>query len=98
MTGGKLHALHSLLKSGAPQYDDPATSSRVYAVSRSGLRELLDETALGDTIRIAEAARSRAATITVGDCDRPGSGQVSAALVGRGSAVVGFVSGLAGRL
>lgn len=53
----QLHVLDSLLKSGAPRYEDPATSSRVYAVSRSGFRRLLDEAAVGDTIRIADAAR-----------------------------------------
>lgn len=53
----QLHALDSLLKSGAPKYEDPATSSRVYAVDRAGFRALLDEAAVGDTIRIADAAR-----------------------------------------
>jgi DNA invertase Pin-like site-specific DNA recombinase len=53
----QLHALDSLLKSGAPAYEDPATSSRVYAINRSGFRRLLDEAAVGDTIRIADAAR-----------------------------------------
>jgi putative DNA-invertase from lambdoid prophage Rac len=53
----QLHSLDSLLKSGAPRYEDPATSSRVYAINRSGFRRLLDEAAVGDTIRIADAAR-----------------------------------------
>jgi len=53
----QLHALDGLLKSGAPKYEDPATSSRVYAINRSGFRRLLDEAAVGDTIRIADAAR-----------------------------------------
>lgn len=53
----QLHALGSLLKSGAPRYEDPATSSRVYAINRAGFRALLDEAAVGDTIRIADAAR-----------------------------------------
>ncbi|WP_171052977.1 recombinase family protein [Streptomyces marianii] len=53
----QLHALGDLLKSGAPKYEDPATSSRVYAINRSGFRELLDEAAVGDTIGIADAAR-----------------------------------------
>nr|WP_083828238.1 MULTISPECIES: recombinase family protein [Protofrankia] len=53
----QLHALDSLFKSGAPRYEDPATSSRVYAINRSGFRRLLDEAAVGDTIRIADAAR-----------------------------------------
>jgi DNA invertase Pin-like site-specific DNA recombinase len=53
----QLRALDSLLTSGAPTYEDPVTSSRVYAVDRSGFRRLLDEAAVGDTIRIADAAR-----------------------------------------
>ncbi|MGD6765963.1 recombinase family protein [Streptomyces sp. BH097] len=53
----QLHALAELLKAGAPKYEDPATSSRVYAVRRPGFRELLDESAVGDTVRIADAAR-----------------------------------------
>lgn len=53
----QLHTLDNLLKSGAPSYEDPATSSRVYAVDRSGFRRLLDAAAVGDTIRIADAAR-----------------------------------------
>ncbi|MDJ0344200.1 recombinase family protein [Streptomyces sp. H10-C2] len=53
----QLHTLDSLLKSGARKYEDPATSSRVYAINRSGFCRLLDEAAVGDTIRIADAAR-----------------------------------------
>jgi DNA invertase Pin-like site-specific DNA recombinase len=53
----QLHALDGLLKSGAPNYEDPATSSRVYAINRAGFRRLLDESAVGDTIRVADAAR-----------------------------------------
>lgn len=53
----QLHALENLLKSGAPKYEDPATSSRVFAVDRAGFRRLLDEAAVGDTLRIADAAR-----------------------------------------
>jgi DNA invertase Pin-like site-specific DNA recombinase len=53
----QLHALDSLLKSGTPKYEDPATSSRVYAINRAGFRALLDEAAVGDTIRVADAAR-----------------------------------------
>jgi putative DNA-invertase from lambdoid prophage Rac len=49
--------LGDLLKSGAPKYEDPATSSRVYAVNQSGFRQLLNKAAVGDTIRIADAAR-----------------------------------------
>jgi DNA invertase Pin-like site-specific DNA recombinase len=53
----QLHSLDSLLKSSAPTYEDPATSSRVYAINRAGFRRLLDESAVGDTIRVADAAR-----------------------------------------
>ncbi|MER5348111.1 recombinase family protein [Streptomyces mirabilis] len=53
----QLHTLSILLKSGSPRYEDPATSSRVYAINRAGFRQLLDEAAVGDTIRIADAAR-----------------------------------------
>ncbi|MER6076232.1 recombinase family protein [Streptomyces sp. NPDC001817] len=53
----QLHSLGHLLKSGSPKYEDPATSSRVYAINRSGFRRLLDEAAVGDIIRIADAAR-----------------------------------------
>ncbi|MEV0690130.1 recombinase family protein [Streptomyces sp. NPDC050388] len=53
----QLHARDSLLNSGSPVYEDLATLSRVYAANRSGFRRLLDEAAVGDTIRIAEAAR-----------------------------------------
>ncbi|MFJ4428840.1 recombinase family protein [Streptomyces bobili] len=52
-----LHALDSLLESGAPVHEDLATSSRVYAINRSGFRRLLDEAAAGDTIRLADTAR-----------------------------------------
>ncbi|MFI6056488.1 recombinase family protein [Streptomyces violascens] len=53
----QLHALDHLLKSGARKYEDPATSSRIYAMDRTGFRTLLDEAAVGDTLRIADAAR-----------------------------------------
>ncbi|MFI9352502.1 recombinase family protein [Streptomyces lydicus] len=53
----QLHALDALLKSGTPAYEDPATSSRTYAINRAGFRRLLDDAAVGDTIRIADAAR-----------------------------------------
>ncbi|MFE3206100.1 recombinase family protein [Embleya sp. NPDC059237] len=53
----QLHALAALIASGAPRYEDPATSSRVFAVDRPGFRALLDAAAVGDTIRIADAAR-----------------------------------------
>ncbi|MCM1943673.1 recombinase family protein [Streptomyces sp. G3] len=51
------HALKRLLDAGAPVYDDPATSSRVLSLDRAGFQRLLDEAAVGDTIRIADAAR-----------------------------------------
>jgi DNA invertase Pin-like site-specific DNA recombinase len=53
----QLHALDELLRAGAPKYEDPATSSRVYAVRRAGFRQLLDDAAVADTVRIADAAR-----------------------------------------
>lgn len=51
------HALAPLLAAGAPVYEDPATSSRVLSLYRTGFKQLLDEAAAGDTIRIADAAR-----------------------------------------
>ncbi len=51
------HALAALLAAGAPAYEDPATSSRVLSLHRAGFKQLLDEAAVGDTIRIADAAR-----------------------------------------
>ncbi|MFZ3475447.1 recombinase family protein [Streptomyces sp. 2.9] len=51
------HALARLLAAGAPAYNDPATSSRVLSLHRTGFKQLLDEAATGDTIRIADAAR-----------------------------------------
>ncbi len=51
------HALAALLKAGAPVYDDPATSSRQLSLDRAGFSRLLHEAAVGDTIRIADAAR-----------------------------------------
>ncbi|MFD6864361.1 recombinase family protein [Streptomyces diastaticus] len=53
----RLHALDDLPKSGSLRYENPATSSRMHAVNRSGFRKLLDEAAVGDTIRNAGAAR-----------------------------------------
>ncbi|MGW3684434.1 recombinase family protein [Streptomyces prasinus] len=38
-------------------YEDPATSSRVLSLDRAGFKRLLEEAAVGDTIRIADAAR-----------------------------------------
>ncbi|MGA5220896.1 recombinase family protein [Streptomyces cinereoruber] len=51
------HALAALLAAGARAYEDPATSSRVLSLHRAGFKQLLDEAAVGDTIRIADAAR-----------------------------------------
>ncbi|MFD5415245.1 recombinase family protein, partial [Streptomyces nojiriensis] len=51
------HALAALLAAGAPAYEDPATSSRVLSLDRAGFKQLLDAAAVGDTIRIADAAR-----------------------------------------
>ena len=51
------HALAALLAAGAPVYEDPATSSRQLSLDRAGFTELLHEAAVGDTIRVADAAR-----------------------------------------
>ncbi|MFF5213554.1 recombinase family protein [Streptosporangium sp. NPDC000396] len=51
------HALAALRASGAPVYEDPATSSRQLSLDRAGFTELLHEAAVGDTIRVADAAR-----------------------------------------
>ncbi|MFF4902536.1 recombinase family protein [Streptomyces sp. NPDC001068] len=51
------HSLAALLAAGAPVYEDPATSSRILSIDRPGFQRLLDEAAVGDTIRIADAAR-----------------------------------------
>ncbi|MFJ4343248.1 recombinase family protein [Streptomyces sp. NPDC088915] len=51
------HALRPLLAAGAPVYEDPATSSRILSVNREGFKELLADAGVGDTIRIADAAR-----------------------------------------
>ncbi|MFE9437038.1 recombinase family protein [Streptomyces sp. NPDC006640] len=51
------HSLAALLAAGAPVYEDPATSSRILSIDRPGFQKLLDEAAVGDTIRIADAAR-----------------------------------------
>ncbi|GGO98270.1 recombinase family protein [Wenjunlia tyrosinilytica] len=50
-------ALKTLIEAGAPMYEDPATSSRILSIHRKGFQQLLDEAAVGDTIRIADAAR-----------------------------------------
>jgi putative DNA-invertase from lambdoid prophage Rac len=51
------HALATLLKAGTPVYEDPATSSRQLSMDRAGFSRLLHDAAVGDTIRIADAAR-----------------------------------------
>ncbi|MFG6200517.1 recombinase family protein [Nonomuraea sp. JJY05] len=51
------HALAALLAASAPVYEDPATSSRQLSLDRAGFATLLHEAAVGDTIRIADAAR-----------------------------------------
>ncbi|MGW3958048.1 recombinase family protein [Streptomyces sp. NPDC004752] len=51
------HALAALLAAGAPVYEGPATSSRQLSLDRVGFTKLLHEAAVGDTIRIADAAR-----------------------------------------
>ncbi|MFJ7345775.1 recombinase family protein [Streptomyces sp. NPDC101110] len=51
------HSLAALIAAGAPVYEDPATSSRVLSLNRPGFTQLLNEAAVGDTIRIADAAR-----------------------------------------
>ncbi|MFB6717084.1 recombinase family protein [Streptomyces sp. NPDC056237] len=51
------HALAPLLAAGAPVYEDPATSTRQLSLDRAGFTLLLNEAAVGDTIRIADAAR-----------------------------------------
>lgn len=50
-------ALKALIEAGAPMYEDPATSSRILSIHRKGFQQLLDEAAVGDTIRVADAAR-----------------------------------------
>jgi putative DNA-invertase from lambdoid prophage Rac len=50
------HALAPLLAADAPTYEDPATSSRQLSLDRTGFTRLLHEAAVGDTIRIADAA------------------------------------------
>jgi DNA invertase Pin-like site-specific DNA recombinase len=51
------HSLDRLIKAGAPVYEDPATSSRILSLYRPGFKQLLDAAGVGDTIRIADAAR-----------------------------------------
>ncbi|MFD7559921.1 recombinase family protein [Streptomyces sp. NPDC059835] len=45
------------LAAGAPIYEAPATSTRIVFTNRAGFRWLLDGAAVGDTIRLADAAR-----------------------------------------
>jgi putative DNA-invertase from lambdoid prophage Rac len=49
--------LESYLASGAPAYEDPATSSRLHPRKRPGFQRLLDEAAVGDVVRLVDAAR-----------------------------------------
>lgn len=51
------HALRRLIEGGAPVYDDPATTSRIVSTERPGFSRLLQEAGIGDTVRIADAAR-----------------------------------------
>lgn len=51
------HALAKLIEGGAPVYEDPATSSRILSLHRPGFKQLLEEAAVDDTIRLADAAR-----------------------------------------
>ncbi|MGN9789087.1 recombinase family protein [Nonomuraea sp. ZG12] len=51
------HALAPLPTADAPAYEDPATSSRQRSLDRTGFTRLLHEATVGDTIRIADAAR-----------------------------------------
>ncbi|WP_331767919.1 recombinase family protein [Embleya sp. NBC_00896] len=55
--GRQKHALGSYLADGARSFEDPATSSRIHPLGRGGFRGLLDEAAVGDTVRVADAAR-----------------------------------------
>lgn len=50
------HALDAYLSAGARAFENPATSSRVHPLHRPGFRDLLYEAAVGDTVRIADAA------------------------------------------
>ncbi|MHC3456169.1 recombinase family protein [Streptomyces prasinus] len=51
------HALASYLNANAPAYENPATSSRMHPLKRPGFLQLLDEAAVGDVVRLADAAR-----------------------------------------
>ncbi|CAL9677774.1 hypothetical protein SUDANB105_08085 (plasmid) [Streptomyces sp. enrichment culture] len=51
------HHLEPYLASGAAAYEDPATSSRLHPLKRPGFQRLLDKAAVGDVVRLADAAR-----------------------------------------
>ncbi|MFF1408058.1 recombinase family protein [Streptomyces sp. NPDC058294] len=51
------HHLEAYLASGAPAYEDPAASSCLHPLKRPGFQRLLDEAAVGDVVRLADAAR-----------------------------------------
>ncbi|MFC7841914.1 recombinase family protein [Streptomyces sp. NPDC057382] len=51
------HHMDPYLASGSPVYEDPATSSRLHPLKRPGFQRLLDEAAVGDVVRLADAAR-----------------------------------------
>jgi putative DNA-invertase from lambdoid prophage Rac len=51
------HALGKFIDGGAPVYEDPATSSRLHPLKRPGFVQLLDKAAVGDVVRLADAAR-----------------------------------------
>ncbi|MFF9819798.1 recombinase family protein [Streptomyces sp. NPDC014006] len=51
------HHLEPYVASGSPVYEDPATSSRLHPLKRPGFQRLLDEAAVGDVVRLADAAR-----------------------------------------
>ena len=51
------HALAALPAAGSRAFEDPATFSRVLSLRHKGFTDLLNAAAVGDTIRIADAAR-----------------------------------------
>ncbi|MGQ7754368.1 recombinase family protein [Streptomyces sp. WC2508] len=51
------HHLASCLGAGAPAYEDLAPSGRLHPLKRPGFVHLLDEAAVGDVVRVADAAR-----------------------------------------
>ncbi|MEU7261660.1 recombinase family protein [Streptomyces rimosus] len=50
-------SLKAYIEAGVPMYEDPATSSRLHPLKRPGFVRLLDEAAVGDVVRLADAAR-----------------------------------------